>query len=69
MAQHNVFLSIPTAEMGKVDAHFYIYRDNEKLGQITISKGGLDYKPNRRQKPIKINWSKFDELMKTFNGE
>ncbi len=69
MAKHNVYLSLPTREMGKVDAHFFIYKDNQKLGQITISKGGLDYYPNRRKKPISIDWTQLDILLKQFERE
>jgi hypothetical protein len=39
MAKHNVYISIPIKEMGKVDAVFHLYRDELKLGRITISKG------------------------------
>jgi hypothetical protein len=64
MAKHNVFFDLPERELGKADANFYIYKDEEKLGQITISKGSLEYYPARRKKPISITWSEFDALMK-----
>lgn len=69
MAEHYISFSLPELEMGKVDAHFYIYKDGEKLGRITISKGGLDYYPRRKKNPIKISWSKFDELAKKHGHE
>jgi hypothetical protein len=64
MARHNVYFDLPERELGKVDANFYIYKDGEKLGQITISKGGLDYYPSNSKKPIPISWSKFDRMMR-----
>jgi len=69
MAEHNISFSLPELEMGKVDAHFYIYKDKEKLGRITISKGGLDYYARNKKKPIKISWSKFDELLQGYRNE
>jgi hypothetical protein len=66
MAKHNVYFQLPTREISKVDAHFYIYKDEEKLGQITISRGGLDYYPFKRKYPITISWTQFDVLMKNF---
>jgi hypothetical protein len=70
MATHNIYFSLPERELGKADANFYIYKNQEKLGQITLSKGGMDYYPNKRKRPIKISWSKFDELVRQFeNGE
>lgn len=64
MAKHNVFVNLPTRELNKVDAHFYIYQDKAKLGQITISRGGLDYYPSNSKRPIKISWSQFDKMVK-----
>ncbi|MGN7786734.1 hypothetical protein ACTJIJ_19530 [Niabella sp. 22666] len=64
MAKHNVYFDLPERELGKVDANFYIYKDDAKLGQITISKGGLDYYPNKAKQPITISWSNFDQMVK-----
>ena len=69
MAKHNVFLELPQREMGKVDANFFIYKDSSKLGQITISKGGMDYYPSNSKKPIKINWSQFDSMIKDWDNK
>lgn len=68
MAKHNVFLDLPKREINKVDAHFYIHKDGEKLGQITVSKGGLDYYPANSKKPIKIGWTQFDKMIKEWNN-
>lgn len=66
MAKHNVYVNLPWRELGKVDVIFDIYRDGEKLGQIDISKGDLQYYPNKRKKPIKVNWSEFDKMMRKY---
>jgi hypothetical protein len=62
MAKHNVYVNLPNRELGKVDAIFTILQDGSVLGQINISKGGIDYYPKNSKKPIKIGWSKFDKL-------
>lgn len=69
MAKHNVSFELPKREMGKVDADFFIQKDGATLGQIRISKGGLDYYPANRKKPIKIGWTQFDKMVKEWNGE
>lgn len=69
MAQHKVSFELPRREMGKVDTNFYIQKDGAVLGRIRISKGGLDYYPANRKKPIKINWTKFDGMIKDWNRE
>ncbi len=66
MAKHNVYLNLPTREIGKVDALLYIYSDDELLGTIKVSKGGLDYSPSKKKGPIKISWAKFDQLLKEY---
>lgn len=43
MAKHNVYVSLPSAELGKKDAFFDIYKDDKKLGTITISKGSIEW--------------------------
>lgn len=68
MPKHNVYLNLPTREIGKVDAHFFIYQDDEKLGQITISKGNLQYYPRNSKKPINITWSRFDQMMRDYGN-
>jgi hypothetical protein len=69
MAKHTVSFELPKREMGKVDADFYIQKDGTKLGQIRISKGGLDYYPANRKKAIKISWTQFDKMVRNWNGE
>ncbi len=63
MARHNVYFELPERELGKVDAKFSIYENEDKLGEITISKGAIEYYPASKQKPIKLSWSRFDKLM------
>jgi hypothetical protein len=65
MARHNVFFELPQRELGKVDAKFSIYQNEDRLGEITISKGAIEYYPANKQKPIKLSWGQFDRLMKS----
>ncbi|HZI53556.1 MAG TPA: hypothetical protein VFD56_07635 [Chitinophagaceae bacterium] len=64
MASHNVKFTLPERELGKVDARFFIYEDGKKLGEITISRGAIEYYSANAQKPVKMSWSKFDRAMK-----
>ena len=49
MARHNVYFELPTRELGKVDAKFFIYENDDKLGEITISKGAIAGKTQESQ--------------------
>ncbi|HEV8079282.1 MAG TPA: hypothetical protein VGP43_01115 [Chitinophagaceae bacterium] len=68
MAKHNVYLDIPIREVKKVDARFYIFRDDESLVSITVSKGGIKYSSNNSKKPIQIGWLQFDKMVKDWNN-
>ena len=67
MPQHYLELSLPNVELGNSDAEFIIYQDHEKLGKIRISKGGLDYLPFKKKKPIKIHWTQFDQMVRDWS--
>jgi hypothetical protein len=66
MAAHNVKFTLPERELGKVDARFFIYEDGKKLGEITISKGSIEYYPSNTPKPIEMSWTKFDRVMREY---
>lgn len=69
MAKHNVYMNLPLRELGNVDAQFNIYRDEEKLGTITISKGAFEWYPKNSRKPIAISWSDFDQMIKDYHAK
>lgn len=65
MPEHKISFDLPKQELSNVDANFYIHQDGKKLGQITISRGGIDYYPkHRKTNAIKLSWTRFDEIMK-----
>ncbi len=64
MAKHNVIISLPSAELGKKDAFFDIYKDDKKLGTITISKGSIEWYPLNAKRSYNMSWTKFDKIIK-----
>jgi hypothetical protein len=49
MPKHNVYISLPSAELVNSDAVFSIYQNGRKLGTITIPKvplNGIQATPN-----------------------
>ena len=64
MPVHKVYFRLPKRELGNIDAHFYIYQDDFMHGQITISKGGMDYLPANSKKVIKMSWSQLDKMIR-----
>jgi hypothetical protein len=68
MARHNVYATLPEAELRKKDAFFDIYQDGSKLGTITISKGAIEWYPWKAKRPYKLRWATFDKIIKEHYG-
>jgi hypothetical protein len=63
MPVHRIELEIPVKAIVNADARFIIYSDNEKLGELLISKGSLDWWPARRRRRVRLRWEAFAGLM------
>ncbi|KRA37910.1 MULTISPECIES: hypothetical protein [unclassified Nocardioides] len=63
MASHKVAFQQSTRDVLHSDLTFTIHRDGEKLGELRISKGTIDWKPKSKQRAIKWNWDKFAATM------
>ena len=68
MAIHNVFFNLPPRELGKSDIIIEVYRDEEKFGTITVSKGALEWYPANAKKPYHLEWDRFDRVIKSYFG-
>ncbi len=64
MAKHNVYVTLPNAELGNSDAVIDVYQNGKKFGSITISKGSIEWYPNSAKQPYSLSWSQFDKMMK-----
>lgn len=71
MPDHRVFIQMPETEIGKSDTTFKVKQNGKLIGTIHISHGALEYQPSGKMKKnsIKINWSKFDILMKEYSSK
>jgi len=63
MASHDVVMSQPADHVVRSDIKFRIKVNGEKLGELHISKGNIEWWPkgNKRNK-LRLSWSKFAEL-------
>ena len=62
---HDVTVSGPGHCLGKVPYEFEIKAGGELLGTLLISKGTASWRPKNFKNPIKINWTRFQELMES----
>lgn len=63
MAEHEIEVDIPARLVLHKDVTFTIWSDQQKLGELRISKGTIDWKPANKQTTIKKSWEQFDRLM------
>ncbi len=65
MPKHDVEMSIPTTKVVlSADVVFEIRSDDEKLGELRISRGTIDWAPSNAKIPIQLTWEQFDRLMR-----
>ncbi len=62
--EHWAKFTVPWQELRSTDVSFDVYRDSQKFGTLKISRGAVVWYPRSKHKPSKLNWSRFDEVMK-----
>lgn len=67
MADHEVRLSTQNFLVAGIDLAFEVKVDGATLGTLSVSEGGLDWRPRhgRRKSPIAVSWTEFDRFART----
>jgi hypothetical protein len=69
MAQHSVEIDkFPQVEILHNDIVITIRSNKGRLGQLTISKGGIGWFPKWAQQERHFSWEAFDRLVKEAQG-
>jgi hypothetical protein len=64
LPKHDVEMSIPTTKMVlHADVVFEVRSDEEKLGDLHVSQGSIDWYPRNARQPTTLSWEQFDRLM------
>lgn len=64
MAEHRVIVDIPQKVVLSKDVRFTVRSDGEKIGELLISKGNLEWFPaSNRVNKYRLSWEAFDRLM------
>jgi hypothetical protein len=64
MARHDVEMSIPTTKMVlHADVVFEVRSDDEKLGELRVSQGTIDWLPRQAHTSVRLSWERFDRMM------
>lgn len=68
MAAHHLLLHAPSHEIYNTDVRIEVWSDDEKLGELRVSRGTIDWAPRRHQTPFSLTWEKFDEVMRHYGA-
>jgi hypothetical protein len=61
--EHNVYVRQPKREVINADMKFSITEDGEKLGELWISRGGVEWWPRNAKKSVVMSWQVFKRRM------
>jgi hypothetical protein len=62
---YSVEVELPVKQVLNKDVRFIIRSDNAKLGELLISKGGVDWYPVNKQTAITMTWKQFARLVES----
>jgi hypothetical protein len=62
--EHDIEISIPTKAVLNADVVFEVFSDQEKLGELRVSRGTLDWRPRNHRRIARLTWEQFDDLMR-----
>ena len=69
MAEHELRITqAPEFEIVNKDLVIEVHADGVKLGQLQISKGGIDWRPGKTPTPRVLTWEQFDRHMDEWRG-
>ena len=64
---HEVFLELPKINVGSQDTRIVIKKNGQKIGELLISKGNIEWWPkgNSRKKK-RLKWSEFEVIFNEY---
>jgi len=61
--KHHIEIRLPTKPLKNVDTTISVWSDGEKLGELRVSRGTLDWKSARRKTAKSISWERLAALL------
>ena len=63
MPKHHIEISLRTKPLKNVDTTISVWSDGEKLGELRVSRGTLDWKSAHRRAVKRISWERLAVLL------
>jgi hypothetical protein len=64
MPVHDIEVELPARVISHKDLTISVWSDKEKLGELRVSKGTVDWVPGKAQTTYYLSWERFDEMMR-----
>jgi hypothetical protein len=64
MPRHDVQFTLPERKLGNSDIEFTVYSDDERLGILKVSKGGVVWRSANKKLGHVLTWDAFDRIMR-----
>jgi hypothetical protein len=65
MPEHRISVHISKpVDVQAADLVVEVTSDGEKLGELRVSRGSIDWAPRAHHKPYWLEWERFDEIMR-----
>ncbi len=63
MPKHDIEISLPRKPVKNVDTTIAIWSDGEKLGELRVSRGTLDWKSAGKKNAKSFSWEQLADLL------
>ena len=63
MPRHDIEIILPRKPVKNVDTTIAIWSDGEKLGELRVSRGTLDWKSGGKKRVKSFSWEQLAELL------
>lgn len=63
MPEHYLEVKLPASTVVNADVVFEVFGDDEKLGELRISKGGVDWYARSARQAHSFTWERFSRLL------
>lgn len=64
MPEHRVTVTSPKREVGNSDSVYRVYDDDGKIGELRISRGGVEWWPRDAKRGKLLSWEQFSSKMR-----
>lgn len=61
---HKVSFAVPKRTLGREDIEFIVEKDGVRFGTLLVSKGAVEWRPTNKVYRRRLNWDRFDQVMR-----